>query len=160
MNGSLSQSIYLEFARLLPKEMVRVNWIALGCLGITPDDTVHIPSSQPALIRVARKFGATISPTAAKASIIAYDRLPENDLMLLVGKMKPGTRVITFNDECDVDKMADRCFDVVIDRESKTIVRIFDSHRPRKIPSYIEVELSDMSDAALAMSASKIASLR
>lgn len=164
MNSPISQSIYLELARLLPKEQIRINWIALGCLGLTPDDVVHFPSSQSALIKVARKFGATLAPTASKATIATYDRLPESDVMQIVGKMQPGTRLVIFNDERDLDMMTERCFDLVtacvFDRESHTVMRIFDAHRPRKISSYIEVELSDISDAALAMSASKIASLR
>lgn len=164
MNSSISQSIYLELVRLLPKEQVRINWIAIGCLGITPDDVVHFPSSQEALIRVARQLGATLATNASKATIITYDRLPEHDLMQIVGKMRPGTRLIIFNDERDLDMMNERCFDLVtacvFDRESGTVMRVFDAHRPRKISSYIEVELSDISDAALAMSASKIASLR
>ena len=164
MNSSISQSIYLELVRRLPREKVRINWLALGCLGLTSEDTIYFPSSQPALIHVARKFGATLAPSAAKATVVGYDRLPESDLMLLVGKMKKGTRLVIFNDESDLERMTERCFDLVtaciFDRESRTVMRVFDAHRPRRIPSYIEVELSDISDAALAMNASKIASLR
>jgi hypothetical protein len=142
----------------------RIHEIALGCLGLQPKDTVHIVPCLEHLHALARKMNIRCVSHPAMASVVIQDRPRETEVLSHLSRMRLGNRLLVFNDECDIETMPERCFELVtaciFDQESKRVLRVFDSYKPRRVDSYIDIELSEISDAAMTINASRIAALR
>lgn len=142
----------------------RIHEMALGCLGLQPKDTVHIVPCLIHLQALANRMGIRCVSHPAMASVLIQDRPRETEVLSHLSRMRLGNRLVVFNDESDIEAMPERCFELVtaciFDQESKRVVRVFDSYKPRRVNSYIDIELSEISDAAMTINASRIAALR
>lgn len=151
-------------ARHMPASHVRMTWIALGSIGFKPGDNLHIPSCLPQISDIASELGVACIGHPAMASVVIQERPRETELLTQLSRLRPGNRLLVFNDEADIENMPERCFELVtaciFDHESKRVLRVFDGYRPRRSRSYIDVELNDVSDAVLAANAARIAALR
>lgn len=151
-------------ARHMPSSHVRITWIALGSIGFKTGDNLHVPSCLPQISDIANELGVACIGHPAMASVVIQERPRETELLTQLSRLRPGNRLLVFNDEADIENMPERCFELVtaciFDHESKRVLRVFDGYRPRRSRSYIDVELNDVSDAVLAANAARIAALR
>lgn len=151
-------------ARHVPPAQVRLAWIALGSVGFKPGDNLHVPPCLAPIHEIACELGVECIGHPAMASVVIQERPRETELLTQLSRLRPGNRLLVFNDESDIENMPERCFELVtacvFDHESKRVLRVFDGYRPRRSKSYIDVELNDVSDAVLAASAARIAALR
>lgn len=147
-----------------PRSHRRLHLMALSCIGFQPRDVIHVVPSLDSISDVIASFGLPSVGHPAMATVVVQDRPRETELLTQLSRLKQGNRILVFNDESDIENMPERCFEIVtacvFDHESKRVLRVFDGYKPRKIPSYIDVELNDISDSALAINASRIAALR
>jgi len=160
-NGSaLRESI----ANGTPSRMRRIHYMAMSCIGLQQKDVVHVVPTLDCIQEVMNELGIPCVGHPAMATVVIQDRPRETDLLTQLSRLRKGNRILVFNDECDIEHMPERCFELVtaciFDHESKRVLRVFDGYKPRKIQSYIDVELNDISDSALAISATRIAALR
>lgn len=160
-NGSaLRESI----ANGTPSRFRRLNLMAMSCIGLQPKDVVHVVPSLEAIQEVVNQLSIPCVGHPAMATVVIQDRPRETDLLTQLSRLRQGNRILVFNDECDIEHMPERCFELVtaciFDHRSKKVLRVFDGYKPRRIQSYVDVELDDISDSALAINASRIAALR
>lgn len=147
-----------------PHGLRRLNLMAMSCIGLHSKDVVHVAPSLEGIQIIMSRMDVPCVSHPAMATVVIRDRPSETELLTQLSRLREGNRVLVFNDECDIEHMPERCFEIVtacvFDHESKRVLRVFDGYKPRRIQSYVDVELNDISDSALAISASRIASLR
>jgi hypothetical protein len=140
----------------------RIHWMALGAAGLRVGDRLHVAPTLPIVLDVAMALGAEKATTIAGATIIVSHKPTENQLISLINRLKPDVRLLVYNDECDIEGMFERSFDLatacIFDQESRKVVRIYD--KECKVKAYIEVELTELSDSSISMQATRIATLR
>lgn len=140
----------------------RIHWMALGAAGMRVGDRLHVAPTLPIVLDVALALGAEKALNQSVATMIVSHRPTENQLISLVNRLKPNVRLIVYNDECDIEAMFERSFDLatacIFDQESRKVVRIYD--QDCKVKAYIAVELTELSDSSISMQATRIATLR
>ena len=145
------------------RNAARLHWTIVNSLGLSPNDVIHASPDLKVYRIVASQLGNRFSRLPQEATIVVLSRPNENELVHRANRLQGNCRLVAYNTEDDVDQMSMRSFELatacVFDPESGKVARIFDG-LPRRVPSYMHVELSEHSDSSLSLQASRIASLR
>lgn len=145
----------------------RINWLALVAIGLNEKDVIYVVTELMTLRGALEKLGCKCTHRPESATVTILYRPKENELLSMSMRMKKGSRILVFNEMEDIEKMTHRIFEIVIacifDRQSNKVLRVIDpleGGKRVKVENYINVELNDICDSALANHATKIASLR
>lgn len=159
----LSRPDYREAAyRLSALSKRRLHWVLMTAAGLKDDEVCHIARGLDPIDKIAQAIGLSCTESPQEASLCIFSRLKESHLLMLANQIKPGSRIIAVNEEHEIGSMTDRSFELataaIFDRESRTVLRIFDAEAPTA--GYIHIELADMNDQEAATAAARIADAR
>lgn len=159
----------------VPADQLRIHWMAMSCIGLRPEDQMHIAPELHHIAAIAEAIGITCVPKPDAATIVILYRPKESERLLRVNRLADGCRILVHNEESDIDDMRDRVFELatacIFDRQSRKLLMVYDSLlcngteakevvRKSRHGPYIHVELSEISDSSLSIQASNIAALR
>lgn len=141
----------------------RLHALVINSIGVRRNDHIYVSPALNVQRRAAIDLGATFVATMKEANVFFFCAVSEMELIRRVNKLPPGSRIVTYNDEADVDHMSLSSFEAatacIFDPNCKKVVRVFDPPRKGR-GDYLHIEMSEHCDSALAMQATRIASLR
>lgn len=150
----------LQTSSLKPEQKLHV--LMLQSLGLKTGESIYVPS-QPVVQAIAQKLQISVTWAEEDAAISVLYRPKETELLHRLSRMNTGRRIVVYNTEKDIDQISMRSLDLatayIYDQRSGTAIRVFDPP-PKKVGDFIHVEVSELSQAALLLHISRIASLR
>ncbi|AXK43743.1 hypothetical protein [Erythrobacter aureus] len=141
----------------------RLHALVINAIGLRRGDCIYVSPTLNIQRATAREMGASFVSKMKDANIFLFASVSEMELIRRVNKLPPGSRVISYSDESQVDNMSLSSFEAatacIFDPNCRKVVRVFDPPRKGR-GDYLHIEMSELADSTLSMQATRIASLR